>query len=186
VPLFTPIGLAAPAGLNAYIPLLAIAIAQRAGLLQLAKPYDVLGSWWAIGVLSVLLVVEVFADKIPAVDHVNDVIQTVVRPAAGGIAFVAASGQFGQVHPVLTLLAGIVLAGSVHALKATVRPAVNVTTAGFGAPIVSAVEDIVAAVTSILAILAPMFVGVMFLVAGYAFWRVAKGARARRRVGSAV
>ena len=45
--------LAAPAGLNAYIPLLAVA----------------------------LLVVEVVADKVPAVDHVNDVIQTVVRAA---------------------------------------------------------------------------------------------------------
>ena len=69
------ITLAAPAGVNAYIPLLAVAVAERLGWLHLNAPYDVLGSWWVIAIIAVLLAVEVVADKVPAVDHVNDVIR---------------------------------------------------------------------------------------------------------------
>ena len=76
--------LAAPAGLNAYIPLLAVALAQRFGWLELGTPWELLGEWWSIALIAVLLVVEIVADKVPAVDHVNDVVQTSCgrRPAA--------------------------------------------------------------------------------------------------------
>ena len=80
-------GLSGSAGLNAYIPLLLVALAARfptsAPLVQLQPPYDLMGSWWAIGILVVLLAVEIVADKIPAVDTINDGIQTFARPAAG-------------------------------------------------------------------------------------------------------
>lgn len=149
-------GLAVPAGLNAYIPMLAVALAQRFGWLELNAPFGAMGEWWAIGLIAVLLAIEVLADKIPAVDHVNDVVQTVVRPAAGGIAFVAASGAAGRSHPVLMLVVGIVLAGGVHAVKALSRPAVNATTAGVGTWVASTAEDGMALVSSVLAVVAPI------------------------------
>jgi uncharacterized membrane protein len=75
--LLTGLGLAMPAGLNAYIPLLAVALANRyTGLIHLAEPYDVISSPIAILVITILLVIEVFADKIPLVDHVNDLVQS--------------------------------------------------------------------------------------------------------------
>ena len=156
--------LAAPAGLNAYIPLLAVALAERFGWVHLREPFDGIGSWWVIGVIAVLLVVEVVADKVPAVDHVNDVVQTVVRPAAGGLLAVSASTQ-GTVEPVVLLIAGVLIAGGVHAVKATARPAVNVTTAGVGAPVVSTGEDILAVIGTVLALLVPVLAAVLIVAA---------------------
>jgi hypothetical protein len=162
VDVLSGITLAAPAGVNAYIPLLAVAVAERLGWLHLNAPYDVLGSWWVIAIIAVLLAVEVVADKIPAVDHVNDVIQTVVRPAAGGLLAVSASGE-GTVSPVLLLVAGVLIAGGVHAVKASARPVVNVSTAGTGAPVVSTLEDIGAAIMTVLALLVPVLAAVLII-----------------------
>jgi uncharacterized membrane protein len=169
--LLTALGLSIPAGLNAYIPLLAVALAQRFGWLALRPPFDLLGEWWMIAVIAVLLAVEMVADKVPAVDHVNDVIQTFVRPAAGGIVAVAASGA-SETSPWLLVLAGVILAGGVHAAKASTRPVVNAATAGTGAPVVSALEDAGAVALSAVAIAAPalVLVGIAALVFG--FWRL--------------
>ena len=154
--------LAAPAGVNAYIPLLAVALAERLGWLHLDAPYDILGAWWVIAIIAVLLTVEVVADKVPAVDHVNDVIQTVVRPAAGGLLAVSASGH-GSVSPVVLLVAGVLIAGGVHAVKASARPGVNVSTAGARAPVVSTREDIGAVIVTVLALLVPVLAAIVII-----------------------
>ena len=96
--IFSAFGLSASAGLNAYIPLLVVAfLAKFTNLIHLSSPYDALTSWWAIGVLLFLSLIEFFADKIPAVNHINDIIQTVIRPAAGAIAF-AATAEDAEPH----------------------------------------------------------------------------------------
>ena len=107
---------------------------------------------------------EVIADKVPAVDHANDVIQTIVRPAAGGLLAVSASGQ-GTVSPVVLLVAGVLIAGGVHAVKASARPVVNVSTAGAGTPIVSTLEDIGAVIVTVLALLVPVIAAVVIVLA---------------------
>lgn len=158
------LGLAIPAGLNAYIPLLTVAVAQAAGWISLREPYALLGEWWAIALIAVLLVVELVADKVPAVDHVNDAIQTFVRPAAGGLLFVAAAGEVTEwVHPAVWVVAGVIVAGGVHAAKATARPAVNAATGGVGAPVVSVAEDIAAFAATVIALVAPVLVGLVAL-----------------------
>jgi hypothetical protein len=176
----TSIGLAAPAGLNAYVPILAVALAVRFDLLELSAPYDLLGEWWVIGIAAVLFVVEVLADKIPAVDSVNDVVQTVLRPAAGGLLFVSTSQAALDVHPALLVAVGVVLAGGVHAAKATARPMVNAGTGGLAAPVVSTAEDVFAAVMSLMAILVPVSVGILLLLLIVGVWRL------RRRRTAAV
>lgn len=170
--------LAAPAGLNAYIPLLVVALAERFGWLHLDEPYDMLGSGWAIALIAVLLVVEVVADKVPAVDHANDAVQTVVRPAAGGLLAAAASGR-GAASSVVLVICGILIAGGVHAVKASARPAVNVSTAGIGAPVVSTIEDVVAFVLAVLALAVPLLA--LAAVAGLVVWAVVVIRRWRRR-----
>jgi uncharacterized membrane protein len=170
--LLTSLGLAVPAGLNAYIPLLAVAIAQKAGWLSLREPYGLLGEWWAIALIGVLLVIELVADKVPAVDHVNDIIQTVVRPAAGGLLFIATSPASVEVHPALLVGAGVLVAGAVHVAKATTRPVVNAATGGTGAPVVSFIEDVAATVTTVIAIAAPYLVAVAMAGVGVLFWRL--------------
>ena len=86
--MLTGLGLATAAGLNACIPLLALGLLSRfTELVSLPQAWAWLENGWVMGIVAVLLVVEVIADKVPALDSVNDVIQTFVRPTAGGIVF---------------------------------------------------------------------------------------------------
>jgi hypothetical protein len=157
--ILTGIGLAAPAGLNAYIPLLALALADRAtSRVTLHAPYDVLSSNLGIAILIVLLTIEITVDKIPGVDHINDLIQSLVRPAAGAVAALAATGGVVTINPAIMVLVGVVLAGSVNAVKVTTRPAVTLGTAGILNPVVSLVEDAVAVMASLVAIFLPFLV----------------------------
>ncbi len=95
-------GLSTSAGLNAYIPMLVVALlAKFTGLIELSDPWSALTSWWIIGLLTVLLAVEELADKIPAIDSINDVVQTLVRPTAGAIVFAATTQSTIKMHPVL-------------------------------------------------------------------------------------
>ncbi len=163
--IFSAFGLSASAGLNAYIPLLVVSLLARyTDLIKLNPPWDAMTSWWVIGLLIILLVIEIFADKVPAVNHVNDIIQTFIRPVAGAILFAASAKVITGVHPVLALTAGLLVAGSVHTVKAAaVRPAVSVTTGGVGNVPVSIAEDIISTVLSILAILIPLMIGILII-----------------------
>lgn len=173
-------GLAGSAGLNAYIPLLLVALAARfpldSPMIRLAEPYDLISQWWAIGIITVLLLVEMTVDKIPAVDTLNDAIQTVVRPAAGAMLFAANAEVIVDIHPILALAAGLLLAGGVHTAKAVARPVVTATTIGSGNWLVSLVEDIVAFFVSLLSILVPLLAGSIALLLLLFLWR-----RYRRR-----
>jgi len=163
-------GLSTSAGLNAYIPLLVVAVAGRLSiiaewdLIKLSEPWDTLTSWWIIGLLLVLLIVEMTVDKIPAADTVNDIVQTAIRPAAGAILFAANASVVTDIHPVLALACGVLLAGGVHAVKATARPVVTTTTGGLGNPIVSILEDVLAVIISILSIIIPILMAAILLV----------------------
>ena len=164
--LLTAFGLAASAGLNAYIPLLIVALLGRfTTWFALNSPWDALTSWWVIGALVLLTLVEFFADKAPAVNHVNDVIQTFVRPAAGAILFAASAGAVSNIHPIVAMVAGLLVAGGVHTVKAAaVRPAVTATTGGLGNIPVSLAEDAAAVFISIAAIVVPVVIAAILIV----------------------
>jgi len=164
--IFSAFGLSASAGLNAYIPLFIVGLlAHYTDLIKLQSPWDTLANPWILILLGVLLIIEMLADKVPAVNHINDLIQTIVRPAAGAIAFAASANVITDVHPVLALACGLLVAGSVHAAKAlAVRPAVTATTGGAGNVPVSILEDVVSAVVSFLSILLPIIVGTLLIV----------------------
>jgi hypothetical protein len=152
-------GLSASAVLNAYLPLLVVALAARyTTLIQLHEPWDVMTSGWVIAVLAVLLLIEMTVDKIPAVDTLNDGIQTVGRPLAGAMLFAANSGVVGELHPVLAFLAGLLIAGGVHTVKTAARPAVTAATGGMGNWLVSLLEDGLSLVLAVMAILVPLLV----------------------------
>jgi hypothetical protein len=163
--IFSAFGLSASAGLNAYIPLLVVALLARfTNLMKLQQPWDALASWWIIGLLVVLSLIEFFADKVPAVNHINDIIQSFIRPTAGAIVFAASANVLTEVSPILSLACGLLVAGSVHAVKSTmIRPAVTATTAGVGNVPVSVLEDVVSTIVSVLSVLVPILV-VVFLI----------------------
>jgi len=164
--IFTAFGLSASAGLNAYIPLLMVGLlGHYTNLMKLNAPWDTLSNPWIILMLCVLVIIEMLADKIPAVNHINDAIQTFIRPAAGAVAFTASANVVTNVSPVLALACGLLVAGTVHVAKAGVlRPAVTATTGGLGNVPVSIAEDIVSTVLSIVAIILPILVGTLMIV----------------------
>jgi hypothetical protein len=179
-------GLSGAAGLNAYIPLLTVAIMQNRHVISLAKPYDVMGEWWVIAILALLLAVELVVDKVPGADHMNDLIHTAIRPAAGALIFASQMGHVQWVHPAVWVVVGLLMSGGVHAGKAVSRPIVNVGTAGIGAPVVSAIENVVSATLSIVAIVAPVVAVILLVLFGWMlvglFRKFFGGWRKERRV----
>jgi hypothetical protein len=164
--IFTAFGLSASAGLNAYIPLLVVGLLARyTGLIHLNQPWDTLANPWIILMLCVLVIIEMLADKVPVVNHINDLIQTVIRPAAGAVAFAASANVVSDIHPALALAAGLLIAGTVHVAKAGVmRPLVTATTGGIANTPVSIAEDVTSTVLSVLSILVPIIVGTLLIV----------------------
>lgn len=173
--IFTAFGLSASAGLNAYIPLLVVGVtAHYTDWFSLSAPWDLLANPWVLIVLGLLVIIEMLADKIPVVNHINDAIQTFVRPAAGAIAFAASAKVITDISPVLALISGLLVAGSVHAVKAgAVRPMVTAATGGAGNVPVSIAEDIISTVMSILAIVIPILVAILLIlmIALFFWWR---------------
>ena len=164
--IFTAFGLSASAGLNAYIPLLLVGLLARyTDLIHLNSPWDTLSNPWIVLMLCILVIIEMLVDKVPAVNHLNDLIQTLIRPAAGAIAFAASANVVTNVSPVLALACGLLVAGTVHIAKAgAVRPMVTATTGGAGNIPVSIAEDVVSTILSFLAIAVPFVVGTLLIV----------------------
>ncbi|RKS04661.1 uncharacterized protein DUF4126 [Nocardiopsis sp. Huas11] len=193
----TGLGLSSAAGLNAYIPLLAVGlIARFTDLVPLGAAWAWLEHPITLVTLTVLLVVEFAADKVPALDSVNDVVQTVVRPSAGGITFGAGASAVDLADLTGTasttaaetgdgvswgpVVAGMVIALAFHAVKTLARPVLNSMSFGMAAPVVSFLEDVVSFLTSMVAILLPLLILVVFpLMVLTGVWAV-RGSRRRR------
>ena len=119
----TGLGLSAAAGLNAYIPLLLVGLLSRfTGVITLPEPYRWIQSGWALAVIALLLLAEVVLDKVAVVDHVNDVVQTLVRPTVGGVIFAATAAAeqadasaWMQRNQWLAWLLGVLVAGAAAA-----------------------------------------------------------------------
>ena len=189
--LLTGAGLATAAGLNAYIPLLVMGLAARVDWIGLPAAWTWLSNEWVLGIIGLLLVVEIVADKVPAVDSVNDWVQTVVRPASGGIVFAGGIGtetvavddpeSFFSSGAWVPIAIGIGLALLVHLGKMAVRPVANLATAGVAAPVLSTAEDGVSLGMVVLALVAPVLVllGLALMVAGFVV--LSRSVRRRRR-----
>jgi hypothetical protein len=182
-------GLAAAAGLNAYIPFLLVAIIARVSdVIVLPPDYTWVQSNAAIGIGAVLLFTELVLDKIPVIDHLNDAVATFIRPTVGGLIFSATSSasnldnsSWMQQNPWVGAVLGVVLAGLTHATKASVRPMVNVSTAGTGAPVISTLEDLAAIGLSLAAIFAPLLVIVFLVILAWVVCRLTRWLIRRRR-----
>ena len=174
------IGLGAASGLNAWIPLFGLGVAERLGLVTLSAPYDEIGSTPALVVLGALLIIDLIGDKVPVVDHVVHVVGMVVAPVSGAIMLLAQQNLLSQSHPGLAAAVGVVLGGSVHLSRSAVRPVVTAGTAGAGNPVVSAVEDAISLVLTVLAVLVPVLAFVALVAGSVVLWRKVHAWRRRR------
>ncbi len=189
--ILTGTGLAAAAGLNAYIPLLIMGIAGRIDWVQLPNGWLWLENEWVMVILGVLFIIEIIADKVPAVDSVNDWIQTAVRPASGGIVFAGGigtstvavddPGNFFSSGAWIPVVIGIVLALLMSLAKSAVRPVANIATGGAAAPALSTAEDGASVVLVVLAIVAPVLVMLALGLVILCFVMLLRRMRRRRR-----
>lgn len=172
--IFSAFGLSASAGLNAYIPLLVVGVlAHYTNLIKLSPPFDTLANPWILILLGILLIIEMLADKLPAVNHLNDLIQTFVRPVAGAIAFAAGTNVITGIHPVVALACGLLVAGGVHIAKsAAVRPLVTATTGGTANVPVSVAEDVASTAVSLVSVVLPIAIAglVALIILGLLWW----------------
>lgn len=175
LPVLLGLGLSASTGLNTFLPLLLLSAAARFEVAEitLGAKFDWLTTDAALITLIVACVIELVADKIPAVDHFLDSAGTFVRPLAGALA--SASVLTGA-DPVVAAVAGIIIGAptslGVHTLKAGTRVASSATTFGCANPLISIVEDILSFALSVLAIFAPIFVPVALALVVWVLWRV--------------
>lgn len=188
----TGLGLASAAGLNAYIPMLVLGLLDRfTGLVDLPGGWGWLGNEWVLIIVGVLAVVEIVADKVPVVDSINDAIQTVIRPTAGGIVFGAGTSahtatvtdpaEFFTSNAWIPVAIGIAIALVTHLTKSTTRAAATAVAAGTASPALSTGEDAVSIGLSVAAIFAPVLVIVLLLVGGLLMWSVVRSLHRRRQ-----
>ncbi len=189
--LMTGFGLATAAGLNAYIPMLMMGLLGRfTGLVHLPAGWSWLENGWVLAIVGALLIVEIVADKIPALDSINDTVQTFVRPTAGGIVFGSGSAaqtaavtdpaDFARTGQWVPVVIGVVTALVVHLTKTAVRPPANVATAGMAAPVLSTVEDVTSVGLVFVAILVPALVLVVLAALAWTAFLLLRRRRRRR------
>ncbi len=163
------IGLAACAGLRAFLPLFVVALAGKLELVTLSDSFAWLASWPALIVFGAAVVVEVLSDKFPFVDNLLDSVQLFVKPIAGALVAATVVEDWAPLYvTVVAVIGGGSAAGLVHVAKAKVRLVSSTTTAGFGNPVLSVSEDVGALAGSLGSILVPQLV-ILILLLGVAF-----------------
>ncbi len=174
-------GLALSSGVNAYFPLLAFAVSARWLHLYKVNPaFSFVTQTWFMALLLILALADLFADKIPIVDHLWDAIHTAIRPLAGALVAAASDNNIHipntttllghtvmtmglnlPVSIIVVMVIGAALALMTHTTKAATRVASTATTAGLLNIVLSIVEDVGVVITTLLALFAPV---VMFVI----------------------
>ena len=173
VALLSGIAVAASCGLRAFLPLLVLGLAARAGLIELHEGVRWLASDLTLTALWVATIVEIAADKIPVVDHALDAVATVLRPAAAWLASYAVLAGWPTPWAQIAALVLGTVAFTVHGFKASLRLGSTATTLGVGNVFLSLLDDLLASL-----LLATALFGAVALLAAIPvfIW-----ARSRRR-----
>jgi Domain of unknown function (DUF4126) len=160
------IGLAACAGIRAWLPLLMAGGLARWGIIELGPSFQFISSNRALILFGVATVIEILADKIPAVDHALDSLSTVLRPLAGSL--LAASVLWQISDPLTALALGVAVGAPTslvpHAAKSLLRAASTTFTGGLANPFISILEDLMAVALFVLTVLIPVVVAAMLLL----------------------
>jgi hypothetical protein len=177
------LGSAWTSGINLYATVSVLGLLQKFGATKLPGGLDVLDNWWIIGVAGGLYVVEFFADKIPYVDSVWDVVHTFIRVPAGAVVAYAATNQLDSSITIPAALVGGGLAFASHGTKAAARVGANFSPEPVSNWALSFIEDGVAMIGTILAVFAPFVIaGVLILFALFFLWFFPKVFRAIKRL----
>ena len=180
-------GSAWTSGINLYATVTILGVLQKFGFAKLPGGLDVLNNWWIIGVAAGLYAIEFFADKIPFVDSIWDVVHTFIRVPAGFIVAYAATSNLDPSITIPATLVGGGLALSSHGTKAAVRLGANLSPEPVSNWVLSFVEDIIAFIGTLLAVFAPVLIAIVLGIFVLLFlWFFPKVVRALRKLFSAI
>jgi len=181
------LGSAWTSGINLYATVTVLGLLQKFGFAKLPGGLDVLDNWWIIGVAAFLYAVEFFADKVPYVDSIWDVLHTFILVPAGVIVAYAATNKLDPSIYVTAALLGGGLAFSSHGTKAAIRGVANLSPEPISNWVLSVTEDVIAFVGILLAVFAPVAISIVLAIFVIFFlWFFPKVVRAVRRLFSAV
>jgi hypothetical protein len=158
------LGSAWTSGINLYATVTVLGLLQKFDATKLPGGLDVLDSWWIIGIAGGLYLVEFFADKIPYVDSVWDVVHTFIRVPAGAVVAYAATNQLDPKAYVIATLVGGTLAFASHGTKAAARVGANFSPEPVTNWMLSFVEDIIAVGGVLLAVFAPIAIASVLVI----------------------
>jgi len=156
--------LTATAGLRGFLTLFAAAVAAHYHLVRPSPDFEWLGSDGSLVVLGVFALLEIAADKIPAVDHALHAISFAVRPAAAAILVGGTVNMSNSTELIGLMAAGALNALLVHTSVAAARAASTATTLGVANPVLSFVEDGVTIAGIIVAFAFPIVAALLALV----------------------
>ncbi|MCY7376263.1 MAG: DUF4126 domain-containing protein [Pyrinomonadaceae bacterium] len=177
------LGTAWTSGINLYATVTVLGLLQKFGATKLPGGLDVLDNWWIIGIAGFLYFIEFFADKIPYIDSIWDVIHTFIRVPAGAIVAYAATSQTDASVQTIAALLGGGLAFSSHGTKAALRAGANLSPEPVSNWVLSIVEDIIAFVGTILAVFAPVLIAIVLVIFAIFFvWFFPKVVRGVRKL----
>ncbi|HOW31615.1 MAG TPA: DUF4126 domain-containing protein [Bacteroidales bacterium] len=159
------IGLSASCGFRVFVPLLVASVAARAGIIPLQESFNWLGSWPAIICFGAATVAEIAAYYIPFVDNLLDGITTPLAIGAGSLLMTS-------VLPIdadmLKWVTGIIIGGGAAAAvqggSVITRLGSTKLTAGLGNPVVATGEHAAAFGTSLLSLVIPVVIALVFVV----------------------
>lgn len=174
------LGLSAACGFRVFVPLLIASAASCKGYVVLAPGFEWIGTTPALVAFGAATAIEIGGYYIPVVDNFLD---TIAGPAAVIAGIILSASFIEGVHPVmkwsLAIIAGGGAAGGIKLGASAIRAVSSFATGGLGNPVVSTVESITSVFLSVLSILLPIAVIIVFLVLGYFAVRKLAGLYAR-------
>ncbi len=176
------LGSAWTSGINLYATVTVLGLLQKFNFAKLPGGLDVLDNWAIIGVAGGLYLIEFFADKIPYLDSIWDVVHTFIRVPAGVIVAYAATSQLEPGIYIPAALIGGGLAFSSHGTKAALRAGANFSPEPVSNWVLSIVEDIIAFVGTFLSVFAPVIIAIVLVIfVAFFLWFLPKVIRRLRR-----
>jgi len=136
------LGFSFAAGVNLYATVAILGLASRFGWVHLPEQYQAFNNDWLIGAAIGMYLLEFFADKVPYVDTLWDIVHTAIRPVGGALIAVTALGDASPGTQALVALLGGTVAASSHLTKTSTRAAANASPEPFSNWFLSLGEDV--------------------------------------------
>lgn len=158
-------------GIRLYGVLFLTGLAGMMGWVPLPHGLQVLSNPVVLGASGFMLFVEFFADKIPGLDSLWDMVHSVIRIPAGAALAASVLGADGSTMGLVAAVLGGTLAAASYGAKATTRAAINTSPEPFSNIGMSLAEDATVATGLWLAVQYPLlFIVLVLLFTLFAVW----------------